>query len=269
MSRFNFNSNNFHDPLILQFLTENQRILKTIVESIYFTERSILLNSNSSFLRPPNSFNNNNNSNSNNLLNSIIVERINPNNERNQSNLNQSNLSPQTLENNTTFIAFRDIPQDEKIYNNCPISLNEFNENSIVLQINHCKHYFSPNYILHHFRNNNSCPYCRFNIQSNLSSNTTSNTNTNTSQSSTQTINSTSSSENTTLLTNSNSTPINSIPSLNPIIHSIELSIPSTNLNTENSTNFTIPNLDNQLIQLFQQNQSRISTNSSNSNNSP
>jgi hypothetical protein len=259
MSRFNSNSNNFHDPMILQFLTENQRILKTIADSIYFTERSILLNSRPSFLRPSNPFNENNNSNS--LLNSIIIERINPNNETNQSNLNQSNLNPQTLENNTTFIAFRDIPQNEKIYNNCPISLNEFNENSIVLQINHCKHYFSPNYILHHFRNNNSCPYCRFNIQSNLSSNSTSDTNTNTSQSSTQTVNSNTSPENILSLSNNHSTS-----SLNPLIHSIELTIPTTNLNSENSTNFTIPNLDNQLIQLFQQNQSRINPNSSNSN---
>ena len=43
----------------------------------------------------------------------------------------------------------------------CPITLEDFNENETILQINNCNHIFSKKAILKWFENHNNCPLCR------------------------------------------------------------------------------------------------------------
>jgi hypothetical protein len=69
----------------------------------------------------------------------------------------------------------------------CPISMDEFNDNDMVTVIRHCGHTFNTDHIMNWFRSNCRCPVCRYDIReynSNASteffnnSNNTNNTNT-------------------------------------------------------------------------------------------
>jgi hypothetical protein len=47
----------------------------------------------------------------------------------------------------------------------CPISLEDFSANDIVVEIRYCGHIFRPQCILNWFRNNCRCPVCRYDIR--------------------------------------------------------------------------------------------------------
>lgn len=46
----------------------------------------------------------------------------------------------------------------------CPVTLEDFNENEIILQINNCNHIFSLNAIVKWSLNHNNCPLCRIQL---------------------------------------------------------------------------------------------------------
>lgn len=54
---------------------------------------------------------------------------------------------------------------ENPINNSCPISHNEFSNDTEVIMINHCRHIFLPDQILHWFQNNVRCPLCRYDIR--------------------------------------------------------------------------------------------------------
>ena len=60
----------------------------------------------------------------------------------------------------------------------CPISLERFNSDDNLTQINSCGHLFSPSHLQHWFRNNVRCPLCRYDIRSGLEENLSPPTNT-------------------------------------------------------------------------------------------
>ena len=47
----------------------------------------------------------------------------------------------------------------------CPISLEDFSGNDIVVEIRYCGHIFRPQHITNWFRNNCRCPVCRYDIR--------------------------------------------------------------------------------------------------------
>ena len=65
--------------------------------------------------------------------------------------------------NSTTRCQFCDI--ENPINNSCPISHNEFTSNTEIIMINHCRHIFLPDQLLHWFQNNVRCPLCRHDIR--------------------------------------------------------------------------------------------------------
>jgi ribosomal protein S14 len=63
----------------------------------------------------------------------------------------------------TTSITYREI--SNPVNTNCPISLNTFQQEDLVLQINRCRHNYTPSFLLEWFRSNNHCPLCRIDIR--------------------------------------------------------------------------------------------------------
>jgi hypothetical protein len=63
----------------------------------------------------------------------------------------------------TTSITYRDI--SNPVNTNCPISLNVFQQEDVVLQINRCRHNYTPSSLLEWFHSNNHCPLCRIDIR--------------------------------------------------------------------------------------------------------
>ena len=76
---------------------------------------------------------------------------------------NSSRLSLDFIQQNTTTNVFNRL--ENTINTTCPITRNEFTEDSIVTQINGCKHCFETVSINHWFlRGNNTCPTCRYDL---------------------------------------------------------------------------------------------------------
>jgi len=48
----------------------------------------------------------------------------------------------------------------------CPISMEDFNDNDMVMVIRHCGHTFYPEQLMNWFRSNCRCPVCRYDIRS-------------------------------------------------------------------------------------------------------
>ena len=63
----------------------------------------------------------------------------------------------------TSSITYREIPNP--VNTSCPISLNVFQEEDAILQINRCRHNYTPSSLLEWFRSNNHCPLCRIDIR--------------------------------------------------------------------------------------------------------
>lgn len=67
------------------------------------------------------------------------------------------------IEQGTTLTIYRDIQQP--VNTSCPISLNIFQPDDEILQINRCHHNYSPSSLREWFRTNNHCPLCRIDIR--------------------------------------------------------------------------------------------------------
>jgi len=70
---------------------------------------------------------------------------------------------------------------------NCPITMENFNENSRITKITLCGHIFNENALRRWFRNHTTCPICRIDIRDNV--NTVTNNDANTTSSETATSN--------------------------------------------------------------------------------
>ena len=66
----------------------------------------------------------------------------------------------------TRSITYRDITSP--VNTSCPISLNVFQEEDVVLQINRCRHNYTPSSLLEWFRSNTHCPLCRIDIRNSV-----------------------------------------------------------------------------------------------------
>ena len=53
------------------------------------------------------------------------------------------------------------------INDSCPITHEDFNDDSIVCQISHCHHNFNKNALVNWLKQNYTCPICRYNILTN------------------------------------------------------------------------------------------------------
>ena len=69
----------------------------------------------------------------------------------------------QVIANATETIPFADIPSPQ--YHVCPISHEDFNNNSAVTRIRYCGHYFDPQAIGHWLSTSVRCPVCRHDIR--------------------------------------------------------------------------------------------------------
>ena len=63
----------------------------------------------------------------------------------------------------TRLVRYCDISRP--VYNQCPISLEEFNDSDMVTVIRHCGHIFHTEHLMNWFRSNCRCPVCRFDIR--------------------------------------------------------------------------------------------------------
>jgi hypothetical protein len=57
-------------------------------------------------------------------------------------------------------LLFVDVPEDDR-YESCPITYEEFNNESEITRIRHCGHYFSRQAITRWLTTSNNCPICR------------------------------------------------------------------------------------------------------------
>lgn len=75
-----------------------------------------------------------------------------------------TNTAPTTdqIQQATELIAYENI--DNPSENCCPISHEEFEPESIVCRIKHCKHIFKPEHLNRWFETSSLCPVCRHNI---------------------------------------------------------------------------------------------------------
>ena len=71
--------------------------------------------------------------------------------------------SAEQINNATTTLLFRDI--SNVTHTICPIDRETLVENDVILQINHCGHFFRAVNLRRHFRRNVRCPLCRFDIR--------------------------------------------------------------------------------------------------------
>ena len=71
--------------------------------------------------------------------------------------------SEEQIRNATLEITFGSI--ESPINSNCPISLEQFNSTTNVMQIRHCGHIFNPTELNVWFQSNVNCPMCRYDIR--------------------------------------------------------------------------------------------------------
>ena len=67
------------------------------------------------------------------------------------------------IETATRRVRYSDIARP--INTQCPISLDEFNDNDTVMVIRECGHTFYPDHLMNWFRTNCRCPVCRYDIR--------------------------------------------------------------------------------------------------------
>ena len=71
--------------------------------------------------------------------------------------------SPEQIETATTSMRFQDI--SDPINATCPITMETFSPEQIIVKINHCGHIFNQTHIHGWFRSNVRCPVCRYDIR--------------------------------------------------------------------------------------------------------
>jgi hypothetical protein len=67
------------------------------------------------------------------------------------------------IETATRRVRYCDISRP--INTSCPISMEDFNDNDMVMVIRHCGHTFYPEQLMNWFRTNCRCPVCRYDIR--------------------------------------------------------------------------------------------------------
>ena len=79
--------------------------------------------------------------------------------------LNPVSTAPtnEQIQDATTSFVYEDI--SEPVNTSCPISLNTFQGDDTILQINRCRHNYTPSSLLEWFRTNTHCPLCRIDIR--------------------------------------------------------------------------------------------------------
>ena len=114
--------------------------------------------------------NNRNNGFRERFRNRIRLYNRNRNLNINSEELNYDNLEPvyvvpstQLIERVTETITFQEIENPQ--YTTCPITLQTFENNTILLKIIDCGHYFEYNSLMTWFNQNIKCPICRFDIE--------------------------------------------------------------------------------------------------------
>ena len=68
----------------------------------------------------------------------------------------------------TEYRTFGSLPNEQQRYPTCPITMNTFQDNDIIMQIHGCEHYFNPHSLRTHLSTQDTCPYCRYNIREGL-----------------------------------------------------------------------------------------------------
>ena len=90
------------------------------------------------------------------IINAMYAHTINQDNSHNYPTATQiDNATRQTLYSNIN------IPGNHQ----CPISMEEFNDNDNVTIIRGCGHIFNTNSLMNWFTTNSSCPVCRYDIR--------------------------------------------------------------------------------------------------------
>ncbi len=79
--------------------------------------------------------------------------------------LNPVSTSPtnEQIQDATTSFVYENI--SDPVNTSCPISLNTFQGDDTILQINRCRHNYNPSSLLEWFRTNTQCPLCRIDIR--------------------------------------------------------------------------------------------------------
>ena len=89
--------------------------------------------------------------------------------------------TPTQIENATRIVQFANVVRP--INNSCPITMDTFNDNTLVTVIRECNHIFNTDALNNWFRSNCRCPVCRYDIrnynQNRNVNNITTNTDTN------------------------------------------------------------------------------------------
>jgi hypothetical protein len=122
-------------------------------------------------------------------------------------NTNSNSVSLNTLINETTNFIWSDSSNNN--FNICPIARTPFVEGTYVTKINNCGHIFNHTELLTWFSRNNTCPVCRYNLNSCPHRPYNHNNNNNNNNNTTTTSTSTSTSTNTNNSIFNNSAPFN------------------------------------------------------------
>lgn len=64
-----------------------------------------------------------------------------------------------------SYVIYNTIDEAFRYYDRCPISYRLFNNDTYVMRINNCGHYFDQDSLFGWFRNSVVCPLCRFDIR--------------------------------------------------------------------------------------------------------
>ena len=109
------------------------------------------------------------NANSNSISNPINLTSLHPSLSSFLSSPVRVYPSTEQINNSTHISLYSDLREQHN--NICPIRNEEFRDNDIVIQINHCGHTFFPNEFYGWFRDHVQCPMCRYDIREDISLN--------------------------------------------------------------------------------------------------
>lgn len=101
---------------------------------------------------------------SNSTMNPIITNLLNLI-ETHGTSSNTTTVESIIIENVTTCISFNEIQNPSNLV--CPISLEPFQSNDLILKINRCGHYFKDRSLRQWFLRSHRCPVCRQDIRIN------------------------------------------------------------------------------------------------------
>ena len=175
----NNNRDNINQQQIYQLLRASQDDLRVLLDTHRYQLDVInnYLNNNNNFNQPIDNTNTNTNRRN---RSSRLYDRTptmlyqiwgqNLNNTMNSRNRNRSGLTNEQLQQYTTRDIYSNIENPLNI-TECPISQQEFEENTQVIRINCCNHIFTQNSLTTWLSNHNTCPVCRCNIVTNSNTN--------------------------------------------------------------------------------------------------